>query len=181
MHEIKKGGLSSEFKNSSGVLLSELIILAVVLKTAWFESSESTRGELNTRIMKLKIRWKKRNGWAIHFLTASCRLKKWLFVEWKNYNLRLFYSLLKCIPAGWLLQCYMKYGAICRLTLCSIRLAVWIAQVTINLWDQCQRVAVLKTVQMWCGFRFRLCELSSALSLVNFLNFLLLLHRHEFH
>ena len=172
----KKGGLSSEFKNSSGVSTSELIVLAIVLKTAWFESSESTHGELrekigreevwncNTRIVNLKIRWKRKG--TFERFTFWRRLKKWLFVERKIYNLWLSYCLLICILAGWLLELYMKHGAICRLTLYSIRLAVWIVQVTITLWDQCQRVAVLKTVQMWCGCRCRLCELSSALGLV---------------
>ena len=39
-------GRGSELRNSSGVSISDLLKLDMVLKTVWVESSESMRGEL---------------------------------------------------------------------------------------------------------------------------------------
>ena len=44
-------GLGFESKNSQGVSTSELLKFEIVLKTVWFESSESVRGELEKKYL----------------------------------------------------------------------------------------------------------------------------------
>ena len=47
---LKLVGLGSESSNSSGVSKYELLNLEMVLKTAWFESTESMYGELEEKL-----------------------------------------------------------------------------------------------------------------------------------